>query len=167
MIVATAARACALVAPADGAVDAFSDALARHVGGITAFERARTELCLGERLHRANRRLEARSHLNHAWDLFDHLGAKAWAATALVELRATGGTNQRADRPSAARLLSQREMDVAQRVASGGTNREVAQDLFVNEKTVEFHLGNVYRKLGLRSRSELVRWFSEAARNET
>jgi DNA-binding NarL/FixJ family response regulator len=74
-------------------------------------------------------------------------------------LRASGET-RRTDVESTAQLTAQ-EREVAGLVARGATNKEVATDLFVSAKTVEFHLSNVYRKLGIRSRTELVRYFMQ------
>jgi DNA-binding CsgD family transcriptional regulator len=160
-LLAAAARCRALVAPSDSYADHFEEALGHHDAVNWPFERARTELCFGERLHRANRRVDARTHLNLALETFDELGAKLWSRRALVELRATGAERAHRDRAAMPKgvVLTRRERDVARQVAEGATNKEVAAQLFVNEKTVEFHLGNVYRKLGVRSRSELTRAF--------
>jgi DNA-binding CsgD family transcriptional regulator len=162
-LLAAAARCRALVAPADSFAHHFEVALDRHNSADAPFERARTELCFGQRLRRENRRADARMHLAAALETFDGLGAQRWSATAAAELRASGA--QRAGRDLGTipngHTLTSRERDVAQRVADGATNKEVALQLFVNEKTIEFHLGNIYRKLGLRSRSELGRALNE------
>ena len=120
------------------------------------FELARSELCFGERLRRQRRRREARTHLSAAWDIFTQLGADPWSRRCGQELQATGWVgpgviSHRAD------LLTPQELGVARAVASGATNREAADALFVSLKTVEFHLSAIYRRLGLRSRSELAR----------
>ena len=158
-LLALVARCRGWLASQTAFTEHFEDAVRHHdhAGGL--FELGRTELCFGERLHRANRRSEARAHLRIAADAFEELGAAVWAENAAVELRATGGE----PRKVAAGLgdLTSRERDVVRLVARGRTNKEVAVDLFVNEKTVEFHLGNVYRKLGVRSRSELARLFTD------
>src|SRR5262249_1391584 len=112
------------------------------------FERARTQLCLGMR----RRRSDAREPLNAALEDFEHAGADPWAERA----RAGGAYSER-DGDGSLRALTPRELQVALTVAKGVTNREAAAALFLSEKTVEFHLGNAYRKLGLRSRNELVR----------
>jgi DNA-binding CsgD family transcriptional regulator len=158
-VLAAVARCRGLLAPADSFPDFFRCALALHDGAPTPFERARTELCFGERLRRARLRNEAREHLRAAVDTFDVLGARPWAERARGELRATGET-RRTDVESTAQLTAQ-EQEVAGLVARGATNKEVATDLFVSAKTVEFHLSNVYRKLGIRSRTELVRYFMQ------
>ncbi|HSK94776.1 MAG TPA: LuxR C-terminal-related transcriptional regulator [Candidatus Angelobacter sp.] len=119
------------------------------------FERARTQLCYGERLRRAGRRVEARAQLRPALQTFERLGAVDWRKRAATEL---GVSAERLRSPDAAvDYLSPQELQVALLVAEGGTNREVAAALFVTTKTVEFHLRNVYRKLGIRSRTELAR----------
>ena len=122
----------------------------------TPFERARTELAWGERLRRSGRRTEARERLNRALRIFDRLGAAPWAERARGELRASGQSvltpEQRAED-----ALTPQELQVAAIVAGGATNREAAAALFLSVKTIEFHLRHVYRKLGIRSRTELAR----------
>ncbi|HKY47091.1 MAG TPA: helix-turn-helix transcriptional regulator, partial [Acidimicrobiia bacterium] len=81
------------------------------------------------------------------------LGASPWAERCRAELAKTGET---IDRSRSGRTLTPQERQVAHIVAAGATNREAAASLFVNLKTIEFHLGNVYRKLGVRSRTELA-----------
>jgi DNA-binding CsgD family transcriptional regulator len=165
-LLASSARCRGLIAPAESFEQHFEEALDHHRNLETPFERARTELCFGERLHRSNRRADARAHLAAALETFEDLGAQQWSTVAAAELRASGAVPSQRDHRVAptASTLTRRERDVARRVADGATNREVAHDLFVNEKTVEFHLGNVYRKLGLRSRSELARAFAQQQR---
>jgi DNA-binding CsgD family transcriptional regulator len=121
----------------------------------TPFDRARTELAYAERLRRAGRRREARPVLNAAIETFRRLGAEPWVARADSEL---GGTAEHVrSRNDSGEQLSPQELQVALLVGEGRTNREVAAALFVTPKTVEYHLGHVYRKLGIRSRSELAR----------
>lgn len=134
----------------------FQVALEAHLGEDgRPFELARTELCFGERLRRERRRKDARAHLSAAWERFDQLGATAWARRASLELVATGTT---VPRPTEHLLdvLTPQELQVARVVAEGRTNREVANSLFLSQKTVEFHLSGVYRRLGIRSRDELT-----------
>ena len=120
------------------------------------FETARTRLVLGERLRRAGRRVEARADLREALAAFERLGAQPWAERARTELRASGERVRRGS-PTAAEQLTPQELQVALEVARGSTNREAAAALFLSPKTIEFHLRNIYRKLGIRSRTELVR----------
>jgi DNA-binding CsgD family transcriptional regulator len=138
-----------------GDVEAFERALELHARVPTPFERARTELCFAESLRRAKRRAEARELLRAALGTFDALGANPWAERARAELRASGQTPRRRTTPLDS--LTAQERVVATLVSRGAKNREAAATLFVSEKTVEFHLANVYRKLGVRSRVELTR----------
>jgi DNA-binding NarL/FixJ family response regulator len=134
----------------------FERALAWHEQVAGPFERARTELCFGERLRRARRRTEARAWLRRALRAFDACGAEAWAGQARRELAATG-ERVRPRRPDTVDELTPQELQVALLVAEGATNREAAAALFVTPKTIETHLRNAYRKLGVRSRVELSR----------
>jgi DNA-binding NarL/FixJ family response regulator len=134
----------------------FEEALALHERLPIPFDVARTRLCYGERLRRDRRRARAREQLEAALATFDALGARPWAERTRAELTAAGVPAPR--RPAfAAESLTPRELQVALAVSRGGTNREAAAALFLSEKTIERHLSAVYAKLGLRSRSELVR----------
>jgi DNA-binding CsgD family transcriptional regulator len=155
---ASDARCRGLLADALGFAAHFDRALALHARTHNPFERARTELCYGERLRRARRRAEARPHLREAHLTFERLGAEPWAALAAAELEATGMTVESSGPPALADLTPH-ELRVASIVAAGATNHEVAARLFVTPKTVEYHLRSIYRKLGIRSRSELTRLY--------
>jgi DNA-binding CsgD family transcriptional regulator len=120
------------------------------------FERARTELCFGQRLRRTGQRVAARRRLRSALDTFERLDAAPWAAAARRELGASGERARRRVDETRDELTAQ-ERQVAQIVAGGATNREAAARLFVTAKTIETHLSRIYRKLGLRSRVELAR----------
>jgi DNA-binding CsgD family transcriptional regulator len=120
------------------------------------FESARTKLCFGQRLRRVGRRLDAREHLGVALATFDRLGAAPWAETARHELGASGARARRR-RDETRDDLTTQERQVALIVAEGASNREAAGRLFVTEKTIETHLSSIYRKLGLRSRTQLAR----------
>src|SRR5262249_2040105 len=130
--------------------------------GAGAFFRGRAELWFGQRLRRARRRSEARRWLWSALDRFEATGATACVEEAKAELVATGETVRRGPRTLA--HLTQRELRVALVVADGATNKEAAARLFLSPKTVEFHLGHVYRKLGVRSRTELARRLAPTVR---
>ena len=168
----------------DAAAPAFVEALRRHAEAGRPFEEARTRLCLGEHLRRRRRLGAAREALAAALREFTRLGATAWAQRAEAELRATGtrtpgrrrvdaragethagpaptgpaagppGTSRRGAAPL---QLTPQELQVALVVAGGATNAEAAAQLFLSPKTIEYHLSNAYRKLGIRSRAELVR----------
>jgi DNA-binding CsgD family transcriptional regulator len=134
----------------------FEEALRLHNASGQPFEVARTQLCFGEQLRRVRRRSEAREQLRAALETFDRLRAEPWARRARTELEATG-LSARSRTPGDMRRLTPQELHVAVLVARGATNREAAAELFLSPKTVEKHLGSVYRKLGIRSRAELAR----------
>jgi DNA-binding CsgD family transcriptional regulator/tetratricopeptide (TPR) repeat protein len=138
----------------EAAEAALQDALTHHDQADWPFEEARTLLVQGELLRRNRRRGKAREALERAADLFTMLGATGFATRAADELRAVGGKS-RAQAPTTSQLTPQ-ETNVALVVASGATNAEAAARLFLSQKTIEYHLSSVYRKLGIRSRSQLV-----------
>jgi DNA-binding CsgD family transcriptional regulator len=131
-----------------------------HALANQPFALARTRLCYGERLRHARRRREARDQLRPALEIFEQLDARPWAERAAAELRATGERAQESS-PPVLRPLTSQEARVAIAVAQGATNLEAARTLFISPKTVEFHLANVYRKLSLRSRTELARLIAD------
>jgi DNA-binding CsgD family transcriptional regulator len=147
----------------DRAVAAFEEALAHHPEDTDPFERARTRLLYGARLRRGGRRVDARVQLRAALDTFAAIGLSAWADRAAAELAATGARARPRGGPTAEPLTSQ-EMRVALLVAQGLSNRDVAAALFLSPKTVEHHLGRVFRKRGFRSRAELAGSFAARAR---
>jgi DNA-binding CsgD family transcriptional regulator len=142
--------------------DHFRRALELHDASPSPFEVARTQLCYGETLRRQRHRVEARQVLREALNTFERLGAEPWATRAQNELAATG-EKVRKRGVSGTRELTPQELQIALAVANGATNREAAAQLFLSPKTVEAHLSSAYRKLGARSRTELVRIFA----NET
>jgi DNA-binding CsgD family transcriptional regulator len=151
---ARAARARGLVATEDTFADRFDEALALHAETPDVFETARTELAYGARLRRAGQRASAREHLRAALDAFEELGAAPWADHARSELAATGETARRRD-PSTRDQLTPQELQVSLLLAEGRTTKEAAAALFLSPKTIEYHLRNAYRKLGIHSREEL------------
>ena len=154
---AVAARCRGLLAESEQAAeDAFADALAKHAQATQPFQEARTRLLYGELLRRRRRRADARAQLSAALGIFEQLGAEPWAARTRSELRATGITAQPPGKASHRQLTAQ-ELQVALVVGDGATNAEAAAQLFLSAKTVEYHLSNAYRKLGIRSRAQLVR----------
>jgi DNA-binding CsgD family transcriptional regulator len=140
----------------------FRRSLELHPKGDDVFGRARTQLCFGERLRRAGRRVDAREQLRAALETFERLGPTPWADRARGELRATGERLRRREAHQAERLTPQ-ELQIALQVAQGKSNREVGAALFLSHKTVEFHLGRVYRKLDIHSRAQLIRRFATEA----
>lgn len=132
---------------------------AAHERVSFGFEQARTRLVFGERLRRARRRSEARPLLASAEAAFRAQGAERWADRAAAELAASGGRAQAAKgqaAPPHTEELTAREREVCALVSRGSTNAEVAATLFLSPRTVEHHLRHIYRKLGVRSRSELA-----------
>jgi DNA-binding CsgD family transcriptional regulator/tetratricopeptide (TPR) repeat protein len=159
---APAARCRGLLA-ADAAFEApFREALELHAEH-DPFGLARTRLCLGERLRRAGRRVDARAELRAAHDGLERLGARPWAKRAAAELRATGERLGRRQAQHGEQLTPQ-ELQVALQAADGKTNKQIGAALFLSPKTVDFHLRRVYRKLDLNSRAELIKHFAAAAR---
>jgi DNA-binding CsgD family transcriptional regulator len=139
----------------------FQAALDLHAQAARPFDRARTELAFGEFLRRARRARDAREHLRAALDGFEVLGAELWAERARVELRASGQTARRRVADTRDQLTEQ-ELQIAHFVAQGLSNREVAAQLFLSPRTIAAHLRNIFRKLGISSRTELARLHLES-----
>ncbi len=133
----------------------FAEALRLHALTPDVFEAARTQLVYGARLRRSRQRVRAREVLRAAMETFERLGAEPWADQARAELAATGETARRRDASTLDELTPQ-ELQIARLLADGRTTREAAAAVFLSPKTVEYHLRNVYRKLGLHSREELA-----------
>jgi DNA-binding CsgD family transcriptional regulator len=148
---ARAHRATALTGDPAG----FERALPLHAEAGDAFETARTQLCLGERLRRDGRRADAREPLRAALEGFEATGAAPWVARAADELRATGEVVRRRD-PSTLDELTPQELRIASMLAAGATTRQAAAALYLSPKTVEYHLRHVYLKLGVHSRAALA-----------
>jgi DNA-binding CsgD family transcriptional regulator len=149
---ARSARTAALLSAAAGDLPTALD-LAHQAVTLPspfAFDRARSLLVKGEIERRAKRRAQARADLTEALAAFERLGARIWAERTRGELaRVTSGV--------AGTELSPTEARLTELVIEGKTNREAAAILFVTVKTVEANLSRIYRKLGVRSRAELVR----------
>ena len=152
--VAVSAHGRALLAD-DDAEEHFRAALAAHADSPRLPNRARTELAFGEHLRRARRRVDAREHLRAALATFEELGAAPLAERAAQELRASGETARRREAASSDELTPQ-ERQVASLVRQGLSNRDAAAQLFLSPRTVDFHLRNVFHKLGVTSRAELI-----------
>jgi DNA-binding CsgD family transcriptional regulator len=134
--------------------DEFETALAGGAA-ISPFERARTELLYGEWLRRGRQRREARGHLRSAAELFRQVAAPTWEERAEGELRATGEKARKRD-PSTLDELTPQELQIAGLVASGMTNRQIAEQLYLSPRTIDYHLRKIFSKLGVASRTELV-----------
>jgi DNA-binding CsgD family transcriptional regulator len=153
-VLAHVTRCRALVAAARGAVDDATSllelAVARHHEVGDVFGRARALLARGMILRRARQKRAARDAISAALADFEDLGAATWVERARGELGRIGGRTREEG-------LTAAERRVAALVAAGRTNREVAEQLFLGERTVAGHLTRVYAKLGVRSRTELAR----------
>jgi DNA-binding CsgD family transcriptional regulator len=126
-------------------------------------ELARAHQVYGEWLRRQRRRRDARDQLRRAFELFDKMGLTAFAGRARTELRATGEL-ARASTPGglgSPGVLTAQEAQIARLAAERLSNREIAGRLFISASTVEYHLRKVFRKLGVTSRVQLARAFSE------
>ncbi len=153
---AAVARCEGLLAEPGHCDEPFERSLSLLESSPLALERARTHLVYGERLRRAGRRRDARSHLRVAHDAFSYVAAEPWARRAASELRATGeSVGPRT--PHRKAQLTPQELQIAQLVADGRTNKEIAAQLYLSPKTIESHLAKTYRKLDIHSRAELAR----------
>ncbi|WP_031165286.1 helix-turn-helix transcriptional regulator [Streptosporangium roseum] len=154
---AVALRARALVSPAEEAGELLERAVHLHEGVGRPFERARTALLFGQWLRRAGRKAESRHPLQLAAEQFDRLGATPWAERARGELRAAGAPAVTAAPPDEEPLggLTPQERRIIRLAAAGVSNREIAAQLFLSPRTVEYHLYRAYPKLGVSSRQDL------------
>jgi DNA-binding CsgD family transcriptional regulator len=156
---ASALRCRGLLAAAAGDLDRslalFERALGEHEAVPLPFDRARTLLAYGAALRRAKRKADARSALEEAVDAFEAVDAALLAEKARSELARIGG-RRRTDGG-----LTATERQIAELVAEGRSNKEVAAALFVSVKTVEANLSRVYAKLGIRSRAALAAQLAE------
>ncbi len=119
-------------------------------------ETMRALVDLGAALRRENRRSDAREPLERAADMASRGGAVALSQRARVELAAAGARPRRDALLSGPGSLTPSERRIAELAATGQSNREIAQALFVTPKTVEYHLRNAYRKLDIQTRGELA-----------
>jgi DNA-binding CsgD family transcriptional regulator len=150
------ARCHALIAEPTAAVKHLQNAVALYDLGEERFEQARAQLLLGEALRRQRRRNDARDVLRTALPTFEAMAAQAWAERARRELRALGDLPPTAPVAGAAQLTPQ-ELQIATLVSGGASNRDIAAQLFLSVRTVEYHLYKVFPKLGVTSRAELAR----------
>ena len=148
------ARSLALLADGEAAERSYRDAIERLERTGLRTDLARAELVYGEWLRRENRRVDARAPLRRAHDTFADIGAEAFAARARRELLATGETVRRRE-PGADIELTEQETQIVRLALRGQTNPEIATQLFISPRTVEWHLRKVFGKLGITSRKEL------------
>jgi DNA-binding CsgD family transcriptional regulator len=149
------ARVRALLSEGETADSSYHESITHLARTRVRLELARTHLLYGEWLRRERRRLDARDQLRTALDMFRDMGTEAFAARAERELLATG---ERARKRTADTLdqLTPQEEQVARLAAEGATNREIATQLFITQSTVEYHLRKAFRKLDVKSRTQLA-----------
>lgn len=156
--VALAHRCHALLAEQDGeAQERFTEAVRLHREADAPYDLAVTQLLYASHLRRSRRPKQARELLREAVQLFDDLGATHWVERASQELRACGHPGR--GRPHLSRGLSPQQERIAQLVADGATNKEIATQLFISHRTVDHHLRNIFAKLDVRSRVQLAALF--------
>ena len=148
------ARSCALVSDDESAEELFKEAIARLSRSRIVVHVSRAHLIYGEWLRRADRRVEARGHLRGAHNMLSDIGAQAFAERARRELAATGET-VRKRAVDVRNVLTAQETQIAKLADEGSTNPQIATRLFLSPRTVEWHLGKVFTKLGISSRREL------------
>lgn len=139
----------------DAGLERLQEAVETTDGSPARLEHAKAQAAFGAGLRGARRPTDAREPLRRALDIAEDLGAGGLAAYARHELHAAGG-RPRAKALAGPAALTPSERRVTERAAAGQSNREIAEALFVTIKTVERHLGNAYRKLGVSSRHELA-----------
>jgi DNA-binding CsgD family transcriptional regulator len=150
------ARSEALATTGPEAEAGFTRAIELLANPKMNFELAKTQLLFGEWLRRQGRRRDARPQLQAAYEALDALGVDHLAERARIELAATGEHARKRTYDTQDDLTPQEEQ-VARMAVQGARNAEIACRLFISPATVEYHLSKVYRKLGIDSRTKLVR----------
>jgi DNA-binding CsgD family transcriptional regulator len=150
-----AARVHALLSDGEVAEALYRESIDHLSDTRLRLELARTHLLYGEWLRRERRRLDARTHLRTALEGFTSTGAEAFARRAERELLATGEHARKRTVDTLDELTPQ-EMQIARLAAEGETNREIAARLFISASTVEYHLRKAFRKLDVKSRTQLA-----------
>jgi DNA-binding NarL/FixJ family response regulator len=148
------ARARALVSDGEEAERSYREAIERLGRTHLRPELARAHMLYGEWLRRQNRRIDAREQLRRAYDMFSEIGMMAFGDRALHELRATGETVRKREDDTRNNLTPQEEQ-IARLALEGRTNPEIAAQLYISARTVEWHLRKVFMKLGVTSRRGL------------
>jgi DNA-binding CsgD family transcriptional regulator len=153
------ARVRALLSEGEAAEALYRESIAQLSRTRVRLELARTHLLFGEWLRRERRRIDAREHLRTALEAFTAMGAEAFAARAEREMLATGERARKRTVNTSDELTPQ-EVQISRLVAEGHTNREIAAQLFISPSTVEYHLHKMFRKLRVKSRTQLARRLS-------
>jgi DNA-binding CsgD family transcriptional regulator len=149
-----AGASAAMVARDDAAHELFDVTLALPGVERWQFDLARVRLAYGERLRRSRAMVDARAQLDAALEIFERLGARPWVERAAAELRATGQTKPRAGESVMDRLTPQ-EFEIASLAASGLTNKQIGERLYLSHRTVGGHLHRAFPKLGISTRAAL------------
>jgi DNA-binding CsgD family transcriptional regulator len=149
------ARSRALLHRGEAAETLYREAIDRLQPTRLLLDRARAHLLYGEWLRRQRRRLDARKQLRVAHDLFSDFGMEAFAERARVELQATG-EHARKRTVNTLDQLTLQEAQISRLAARGTTNREIAAQLFISPSTVEYHLRKAFRKLDVKTRTQLA-----------
>jgi DNA-binding CsgD family transcriptional regulator len=150
-----AARSRALLSKGDEADDRYREAIGRLGRTWLRVDLARAHLLYGEWLRREQRRRDAREQLGTAWEMLEAMGVGGFAERARRELQATGETPGRRASASGGAELTAQEAQIARLARAGCTNPEIGAQLFLSPRTVQYHLGKVFTKLGISSRSQL------------
>ena len=150
-----AARSRALLSEGDEAERLYREAIGHLSSAPARTELARAHLLYGEWLRRQRRRREAREQLRTARDMLEAMGMDAFAERAGRELRATGETARKPTAAARDEGLTAQEAHIARLAREGLSNPEIGTRLFISARTVQYHLGNIFAKLGIASRSQL------------
>jgi DNA-binding CsgD family transcriptional regulator len=164
-VVLMTAAAAALCASGDEAIALYDDALGRPDVDRWPFDLARVHLAYGEHLRRNHAPGAAKPHLDAALVAFERLGARPWIARTGNELRASGGTRRHHDDALGGALTPQ-EREIGLMAASGMSNRQIGERLFLSPRTVGTHLYRAFPKLGITSRAALRDALTEAAQGD-
>jgi len=148
------ARVRALLGEGEAAESCYRESIERLGHTRVRAQLARAHLLYGEWLRRERRRAEAREQLHTAYEMLDAMGMEAFAERARHELLATGETARKRSVQSTVELTAQ-EAQVARLARDGLTNPQIGARLFISTRTVQYHLGKVFAKLGITSRSQL------------